>query len=108
MHTGPILEGKGDTDYERYVRVPELLAGSFVLAFIIAAVVTPTPDMVTQTMLALPIIGLYLIGVAVAYLFGLPRWGSEQFRQAAAVPTPLAIQRATHQAFPVRPPSNGE
>jgi tryptophan 2,3-dioxygenase len=24
-HTGPILEGKGDTDYERYVRVPELL-----------------------------------------------------------------------------------
>lgn len=25
-HTGPILEGKGDTDYERYVRVPELLA----------------------------------------------------------------------------------
>ncbi len=25
-HTGPILEGVGDTDYERYVRVPELLA----------------------------------------------------------------------------------
>lgn len=25
-HTGPILEGKGSTDYERYVRVPELLA----------------------------------------------------------------------------------
>jgi tryptophan 2,3-dioxygenase len=24
-HTGPILEGKGDSDYERYVRVPELL-----------------------------------------------------------------------------------
>lgn len=24
-HTGPILEGRGDTDYERYVRVPELL-----------------------------------------------------------------------------------
>jgi tryptophan 2,3-dioxygenase len=24
-HTGPILEGKGSTDYERYVRVPELL-----------------------------------------------------------------------------------
>jgi tryptophan 2,3-dioxygenase len=23
--TGPILEGRGDTDYERYVRVPELL-----------------------------------------------------------------------------------
>jgi len=25
-HTDPILEGVGDTDYERYVRVPELLA----------------------------------------------------------------------------------
>jgi tryptophan 2,3-dioxygenase len=24
-HTGPILEGRGTTDYERYVRVPELL-----------------------------------------------------------------------------------
>lgn len=25
-HTGPILEGQGNSDYERYVRVPELLA----------------------------------------------------------------------------------
>jgi sec-independent protein translocase protein TatC len=41
-----------------------------VIAFIIAAVVTPTPDAITQSMLALPMIGLYLIGVAVAYLFG--------------------------------------
>jgi tryptophan 2,3-dioxygenase len=24
-HTGPILEGRGESDYERYVRVPELL-----------------------------------------------------------------------------------
>ncbi|MBV9494499.1 MAG: tryptophan 2,3-dioxygenase, partial [Acidobacteria bacterium] len=24
-HTGPILEGEGNSDYERYVRVPELL-----------------------------------------------------------------------------------
>src|SRR5688572_21868935 len=24
-HTGPILEGRGRTDYERYIRVPELL-----------------------------------------------------------------------------------
>ncbi len=24
-HTGPVLEGRGETDYERYVRVPELL-----------------------------------------------------------------------------------
>lgn len=25
-HTGPTLQGRGETDYERYVRVPELLA----------------------------------------------------------------------------------
>jgi sec-independent protein translocase protein TatC len=43
---------------------------AIVLAFIIAAVVTPTPDMVTQTALALPMIGLYLLGVGIAYVFG--------------------------------------
>ena len=43
---------------------------AIVLAFIIAAVVTPTPDMVTQTALALPMIGLYFLGVGIAYVFG--------------------------------------
>jgi len=43
---------------------------AIVLSFIIAAVITPTPDMVTQSALAIPMILLYLIGVAVAYLFG--------------------------------------
>ncbi len=43
------------------------------LSFITAAVVTPTPDMVTQTLLALPMIGLYLLGVVVAALFGKKR-----------------------------------
>jgi sec-independent protein translocase protein TatC len=41
-----------------------------VLSFVIAAVVTPTPDMVTQAALAIPMIFLYLIGVGVAFLFG--------------------------------------
>jgi sec-independent protein translocase protein TatC len=41
-----------------------------VLAFVIAAIVTPTPDMVTQAALAVPMIILYLIGVGVAFLFG--------------------------------------
>lgn len=40
-----------------------------VLAFVISAIVTPTPDMVTQAALAVPMILLYLIGVGVAYLF---------------------------------------
>ena len=42
-------------------------------SFIVAAIVTPTPDMVTQTLLALPMIGLYLLGVIVAALFGRKR-----------------------------------
>ena len=39
----------------------------------IAAIITPTPDVVTQSLLALPMMGLYLLGVGVAWLFGKPR-----------------------------------
>jgi sec-independent protein translocase protein TatC len=42
-------------------------------AFVVSAVITPSGDMVTQTALALPIIGLYLLGVVVAWAFGRPR-----------------------------------
>ena len=55
---------------------PQFLIRKFkyavVLAFVIAAVVTPTPDVVTQAALAVPMILLYLIGVGVAYLFAKP------------------------------------
>jgi sec-independent protein translocase protein TatC len=43
---------------------------AIVLSFIIAAIVTPTPDMVTQTALAVPMILLYFLGVLIAYVFG--------------------------------------
>ena len=43
---------------------------AIVLSFVVAAIVTPTPDMVTQTALAVPMILLYLLGIAIAYLFG--------------------------------------
>ena len=39
-------------------------------AFVIAAIVTPSPDMINQTALALPMIGLYFLGVAISYIFG--------------------------------------
>lgn len=42
-------------------------------SFVISAIITPTPDVVTQSMLALPMLGLYLLGVAVAWVFGRPR-----------------------------------
>jgi sec-independent protein translocase protein TatC len=38
------------------------------VAFIVAAVLTPTPDAVTQVLLAGPLIALYLLGVALAWL----------------------------------------
>jgi sec-independent protein translocase protein TatC len=43
---------------------------AIVLSFVIAAIITPTPDVVTQAALAVPMILLYLLGVGVAYLFG--------------------------------------
>ncbi|HPR64586.1 MAG TPA: twin-arginine translocase subunit TatC [Thermoanaerobaculia bacterium] len=46
---------------------------AFLGIFIIAAVITPTPDVVTQTALAIPMLVLYLLGVLVAALFGSPR-----------------------------------
>ena len=48
----------------------------FVLARI-GLVTTPTTDMVVQTALALPIIGLYFFGVGVAWIFGRKRRPSE-------------------------------
>jgi sec-independent protein translocase protein TatC len=44
-----------------------------VISFVVSAIITPTPDMVTQSMLALPMLGLYLLGVGVSALFGRPR-----------------------------------
>jgi sec-independent protein translocase protein TatC len=41
-----------------------------VVIFVIAAVITPTPDIATQSVFALPMIGLYLLGVLVAWAFG--------------------------------------
>ncbi len=43
---------------------------AIVLSFIIAAILTPSPDMVNQTFLAVPMIALYFLGVGVAYVFG--------------------------------------
>jgi sec-independent protein translocase protein TatC len=38
--------------------------------FILAAVITPTPDIPTQCIFAFPMVGLYLLGVLVAWIFG--------------------------------------
>lgn len=41
--------------------------------FIIAAVITPTPDMITQGIIAGPMIALYIFSILVAFLFGKER-----------------------------------
>lgn len=43
------------------------------VSFIVAAIITPSADVVNQTMLALPMMGLYLLGVLVAWMFGRAR-----------------------------------
>ena len=40
------------------------------IIFIVAAVLTPTPDMLTQTLFAAPMICLYLLSIGIAALFG--------------------------------------
>ena len=53
-------------------------------AFVISAVITPSADVVTQTTLAGPMIGLYLLGVAVAWLFSRERRRETTAVRAAA------------------------
>ena len=46
---------------------------SILIIFIVAAVITPTGDMVTQSLVAAPMIGLYLISIVIAWVFGKKR-----------------------------------
>lgn len=41
--------------------------------FIIAAIITPTPDIINQSILAVPMLGLYALSILVAFLFGKER-----------------------------------
>ncbi len=38
------------------------------LIFVVAAIITPTPDVVTQSLLAVPMIGLYILSIGIAWL----------------------------------------
>lgn len=40
------------------------------VVFIIAAVITPTPDFITQSILAIPMLALYGFSILIAFLFG--------------------------------------
>jgi sec-independent protein translocase protein TatC len=42
---------------------------AIVVIVILAAVLTPTPDVINQSLLALPMLGLYVLSIGVAYLW---------------------------------------
>jgi sec-independent protein translocase protein TatC len=46
---------------------------AFLAVFVIAAVITPTPDPVNQTILAVPMLVLYALGILIAFAFGKER-----------------------------------
>ncbi|MBI4478223.1 MAG: twin-arginine translocase subunit TatC [Acidobacteria bacterium] len=43
---------------------------AILIIFIVAAVITPTADPMTQTLMAAPMIGLYLLSIGIAWVFG--------------------------------------
>jgi sec-independent protein translocase protein TatC len=43
---------------------------AFLIIFVAAAVITPTGDMMTQTIFAAPMVGLYLLSIVIAWLVG--------------------------------------
>ena len=46
---------------------------AFLLIFIVSAVITPTGVMVTQTIFAAPMVGLYVLSILIAWVFGKAR-----------------------------------
>jgi sec-independent protein translocase protein TatC len=56
-------------------------AAVFILA-VFAAVITPTPDVVTLLYLYVPMLGLYFVGIGVCYLFPPPAWTDEDQAEA--------------------------
>ncbi|HJO22831.1 MAG: twin-arginine translocase subunit TatC [Myxococcota bacterium] len=70
------------------VDAPTLLRGTpyAVLAvFVVAAILTP-PDWVSQVFLAVPMVGLYLLGIGVAWIFGARARKTEKASERAPVP----------------------
>lgn len=55
---------------------------AIILAFVVSAVLTP-PDWLSQTLMAIPLIMLYEIGIWAAYLFGKERTARREAKQAA-------------------------
>ena len=59
---------------------------AIVLVFILAAIATPTPDPLTQSVVAVPLLGLYFLGVLFAKILYKPRDPDEPFDGAEGAP----------------------
>ncbi|MEE9127235.1 MAG: twin-arginine translocase subunit TatC, partial [Planctomycetota bacterium] len=46
---------------------------AILVIFILAAILTPTPDVVTQSLFAAPMVALYLLSILVTAVFGRKR-----------------------------------
>jgi sec-independent protein translocase protein TatC len=60
---------------------------AILLVFVAAAILTPTPDWVSQVLLAVPMVVLYLLGVAAAWAFAGERRGAAGARVSAPLPS---------------------
>ena len=72
------------------VSARQLLAGTpyaVLIVFVVAALITP-PDFVSQILLGIPMVALYLLGVGVAWVFG-GGWRKEQDEEKAIQPRPI-------------------
>jgi len=54
------------------------------IIFIVAAIITPTPDVITQCLLAFPMIGLYIFSIGVAWFVGRERETPENVMEKEA------------------------
>jgi Sec-independent protein secretion pathway component TatC len=59
--------------WARHRPVPLRNIYAVLIIFVAAAVITPSGDMLTQTLLAGPMIGLYFISIFIAWVFGKKR-----------------------------------
>jgi sec-independent protein translocase protein TatC len=77
------------------IDVKALLRGmpyAILIIFIVAAVLTPSPDWVSQVLLAVPMVGLYALGILAAWLFG-----GARARGAAKASAETALATASDQ-----------
>ena len=56
------------------------------VVFIVAAVLTPSPDWISQVMLGVPMVALYLLGILAAWLFGGARARGKASAETALAP----------------------